>query len=90
MVDILRNPKTVCYLISSKNIFVMFKAAMYTYYFSLTAWDMGKCFFGKKILCKLKTEILTRKHMYSEEIYADVTLRLMFFLNNRKSIINDV
>ena len=56
----------------------MFKATMYTYYFSLTAWDMGKCFFGKKILCKLKTEILTREHMYSEEIYADVTLRCSF------------
>ena len=66
MIDILRNPKTVCYLISSKNIFVMFKAATYTYYFSLTAWDMGKCFFGQKMLCKLKTEILTRKHMYSD------------------------
>ena len=46
MIDILRNPKTVCYLISSKNIFVMFKAATYTYYFSLTAWDMGKFFLG--------------------------------------------
>ena len=23
----------------------MFKAATYTYYFSLTAWDMGKFFF---------------------------------------------
>ena len=91
MIDILRNPKTVCYLISSKNIFVMFKAATYTYYFSLTAWDMLIFFLGRKsVLCKLKTEILTRKHMYSEEIYADVTLRLMFFLNNRKSIINDV
>ena len=57
MIDILRNPKTVCNLISSKNIFVnVFKAA-YTYYFSLTAWEMGKCFLGKKILCKLKTEI---------------------------------
>ena len=95
MIGILRNPKTVCYLISSKNIFVMFKAVTYTYYFSLTTWDMGKFFFSgaggrKSVLCKLKTEILTRKHMYSEEIYADVTLRLMFFLNNRKSIINDV
>ena len=77
----------------------MFKAVTYTYYFSLTAWDMGKFFFlgggvgggRKSVLCKLKTEILTRKHMYSEEIYADVTLRLMFFLNKRKgSIINDV
>ena len=56
----------------------MFKAAMYTYYFSLTDWDMDKCFFGKKILCKLKTEILTRKHMYSEKTYADVTLRCSF------------
>ena len=90
MIDILRNPKTVFYLISSKNIFVMFKAAKYPYYFSLTAWDMGKCFLGRKFML-IETETLKRKHMYSEEIYADVTLRLMFFLNNRKrSIINDV
>ena len=27
----------------------MFKAATYTYYFALTAWDMGKFFGGQKI-----------------------------------------